>query len=87
VRPEPVSYDDLLVESAVLAFVIGERPGGVTIPELSRLLNAERGEDGEDDAVERAVRELVRARLLRCAGGLLLPQRPLTSLPTVSAEK
>lgn len=41
----------------------------LTIPEVSRALNAKSGDFDSVDAVERAIRELVGAGLLHCQGG------------------
>jgi hypothetical protein len=65
--------EDAKTESAVLAFVLAELPAELTIPELSLALNA--GSNSLDDAVERAVRELVSAGLLHCRGAFVLPTR------------
>jgi hypothetical protein len=60
-------------ERAVLAFLLYKHPDErLTIPELSRVLNEGGGFD-EDDAVERAVRELVGVGLLECEGAYVVP--------------
>jgi hypothetical protein len=64
---------DRKTERTVLAFLCDEHPTQFTIPELSRTLNADPGDFASDDAVERAVRELVGAGLLRCQGAFVLP--------------
>jgi hypothetical protein len=61
--------------SVVLAFLLEEHPSQLTIPELSRALNAHPGGFSSDDAVERAVRELVGAGLLYCHGAFVLLTR------------
>ena len=71
---DPVD-EDRKVQAAVLAFLIDEDPTRFTIPELSRALNAGPAEFEAEDAVERAVRELVGAGLLHCCGGFVLPTR------------
>lgn len=58
--PETPGYDDRSAQSAVLAYLVNERPGGERIPELSRRFSLSE----EGDVIERAIRELVRARLL-----------------------
>jgi hypothetical protein len=58
----------------VLAFLLEEHPAQLTIPELSLALNAHPDFES-DDAVERAVRELVGAGLLYCHGRFVLPTR------------
>lgn len=67
--------EDRKVQSAVLEFLIGEGPDRFTIPELSRAMNAGPADFGAEDAIERAVRELVGAGLLHCCGGFVLPTR------------
>ncbi|MET0305265.1 MAG: hypothetical protein ABW196_03435 [Solirubrobacterales bacterium] len=66
--------EDAKAERVVLAFLLEEHPTPLTIPELSRALNADPGFD-TDDAVERAVRELVGAGLLHCEGAFVVPTR------------
>jgi hypothetical protein len=66
--------EDAKVERVALAFLLEEHPSQLTIPELSLALNADPGFDS-DDAVERAVRELVGAGLIYCCGGFVLPSR------------
>lgn len=70
--PDP---KDKKVERAVLAFLIFRHPERLTIPELSRILNKENSDLESDDAVERAVRELVGVGLLECQAGVALPTR------------
>jgi hypothetical protein len=65
---------DRTTERAVLAFLIEEHPSELTIPEVSWAFNP-RGSDSEGDAVERAIRELVGARLLHCRDGFVMPTR------------
>jgi hypothetical protein len=74
---DPFSPDpkDKKVERAVLAFLIFRHPKRLTIPKLARLLNKENSDLESDDAVERAVRELVEAGLLECQAGVALPTR------------
>ena len=72
--PSP-GAEDAKAERVVLAFLLEEHPSQLTIPELSRALNAESGGFDSEDAVERAVRELVSAGLLHCQGGFVLPTR------------
>jgi len=73
--PASPAEEDARVEAAVLAFVLDEHPDRLTIPELSRALNAHPGGFSTGDAVERAVRELDGAGLLHCRGGLAVPTR------------
>jgi hypothetical protein len=72
--PAHPSAEDAKAERVVLAFLLEEHPSQLTIPELSGALNADPGFD-TDDAVERAVRELVGAGLLHCEGALIVPTR------------
>jgi hypothetical protein len=65
-----------VVESVVLAYLVTERPQGMTILMLSLHLNAEFDQGVEGSAVERAVRELVRDGQLRMQGGKVVPGRP-----------
>lgn len=74
--PSIPSSDDRKVEWAVLAFLLDEHPGHqLTIPEVSRAMNAGPADFGSADAVERAIRELVGAGLLHCQCGFVLPTR------------
>ncbi len=66
--------EDTKAERVVLAFLLEEHPSQLTIPELSLVLNVDPGFDS-DDAVERAVRELVGAGMLHCQGRFVLPTR------------
>jgi hypothetical protein len=47
----------------------------LTILEVSLALNAGETDFDSEDAVERAIRELVGAGLLHCSGGFVLPTR------------
>lgn len=66
---------DRKAERAVLAFLIDEHPNQLTIAEVSWALNAGPAEFADEDAVERAVRELVATGLLHCKCGFILPAR------------
>jgi hypothetical protein len=68
--------DDVLVESVVLAYIVNERPEGVTIPMLAVRFNAEFDQGDGGSAVERAVRELVCDGRLRMQRGKVVPYRP-----------
>lgn len=59
----------------------------LTIPELSRTLNAEPGGFEDSDAVERAVRELVGAGLLHCRNGFVLPTRAALYFERLSEQR
>jgi hypothetical protein len=67
--------EDTKAERAVLAFLLDEHPSQLTIPELSLALNAAEDNFAANDAVERAVRELVGGGLLRCQGAFVVPTR------------
>ena len=67
---------DRKTEAAVLAFLLDEHPNHLTIPEVGWAMNPRGPQFAEGDAVERAVRELVGAGLLRCGAGLVVPTRP-----------
>ncbi len=69
--------EDAKAERAVLAFLLEEHPSQLTIPELSLALNAAQDRFAANDAVERAVRELVGAGLLRCQGAFVVPTRAM----------
>ncbi len=68
--------DDRQVQWAVLSFLLGEYPDHqLTIPEVSRAMNAGLADFRREDAIERAIRELVGAGLLHCQCGFVLPTR------------
>jgi len=67
--------EDAKTEMAVLAFVLDEHPTQLTIPELSRALNASSEDFGAFDSVERAIRQLDGAGPLNCKGGMAVPSR------------
>ena len=74
--PIPTSTENAKTERAVLAFVLDEHPIRLTIPEVSLAMNAKPGGGFEHgDAIERAIRDLVGAALLRCEGGYVVPTR------------
>ncbi len=66
---------DAQAEQAVLAFLLDQHPAQLTIPEVSRALNAVPDSFSTFDAVERAIRELDGAGLLHCHGGFTVPTR------------
>ena len=66
---------DRKVEWAVLAYLLDADPDRLTIPEVSREMNADKTGFGSEDAVERAIIKLVGAGLLHCCGGFVLPTR------------
>lgn len=72
---EQCAADDVLVESVVLAYIVGECPEGVSILTLSLRFNAELDQGIGGLAVERAVRELVCSGRLQMQGGKVVPDR------------
>lgn len=62
--------EDAALESAALQQVLALHPGTITSEELMRELGEE-----DADSIERAVRDLVAAGLLRRSGSLVLPTR------------
>lgn len=64
------SYDDLKTELEILTYVVGEGHHDKTIIELALEFSES---DDEGHAVERAVRELVGARLLSMNRGRVVP--------------
>lgn len=75
--PEPgtPTAQDAQAEHVVLTFLLDEHPATLTVPEVSRALNARPDSFATFDAVERAVVELVGAGLLHCKDGFVLPTR------------
>jgi len=61
--------------AAIRMFLLDEHPATLTVPEVSRALNAPPDSFATFDAVERAVVELVGAGLLHCKDGFVLPTR------------
>jgi hypothetical protein len=59
----------------VLAFLLEEHPTELTIAEVAQALYAQPGGFESDDAVERAIRDLVGTGLLHCRGRFVLPTR------------
>jgi hypothetical protein len=72
--PAPAD-EDTKVELGVLAFLLDEHPARLTILEVSLALNAGPADFESEDAVERAIRELVGAGLLHCRDGFVAPTR------------
>ncbi len=66
--------EDRKAERVVLLFLIDAHPERrLTIPEVALALNAGAADFAAEDAVERAIRELVGVGLLRCDAGAVLP--------------
>ena len=66
---------DAQAEQAVLTFLLDEYPAQLTIPEVSRALNAVPDSFSTFDAIERAIRELDGAGLVHCHEGFAIPTR------------
>lgn len=62
-------------QGIVLSFLLDEHPAQLTIPEVARELYAHPSDFDENDAVERAIRDLVGGGLLQCHGAFVLPTR------------
>jgi len=78
--PSIPESEDRKVQWAVLSFLLDEYSDHqLTIPEVSRAMNAGEIDFGREDAVERAIRELVGAGLLHCQCGFVLPTRAALS--------
>ena len=73
--PSIPADEDRKTEWAVLGYLLDAHPDQFTIPEVSRAMNAGKTDFGSEDAVERAIRQLVGAGLLHCCGGFILPTR------------
>lgn len=67
--------EDIAEESAVLQHVLALHPTALTIEELVRELDPDHDSFAQHDAVERAVRDLAGAGLLRQSDSLVLPTR------------
>jgi hypothetical protein len=80
--------EDSKVESAVLSFLLDEHPDHqLTIPEVSRAMNAGEADFGSEDGVERAIRELVGAGLLHCQRGFVLPTRAALYFDALGSDR
>jgi len=62
-------------QGIVLSFLLNEHPAQLTIPEVARELYTHPSDFDENDAVERAIRDLVGGGLLQCHGAFVLPTR------------
>jgi hypothetical protein len=67
--------EDVRTESAVLQYILAFHPVQTSLEELLREFDQGTGDATQRDAVERAVRDLVGAGLLRRSGELVLPTR------------
>lgn len=69
-NPPSTQHEDAEAQRAVLGLVFDQHPAQLTICEVVREID-----QGEGDAVERAIRDLVGVGLLRCEGASVLPTR------------
>ena len=76
--PDHRNSEDDAVQSAVLGLVLAEHPALLASDEVEREL-------GADDAVERAVRDLTGAGLLRQEGATVLPTRAALAFNRLAA--
>ena len=73
--PSTPADEDRKAEWAVLAFLLDAHPKRFTIPAVSGTMNEGKTAFDSEDAVERAVRQLVGADLLHCGDGYVLPTK------------
>jgi hypothetical protein len=86
--PSTPGAEDSKVESAVLSFLLDEHPDHqLTIPEVFRAMNAGETDFDSEDAVERAIRELVGAGLLHCQRGFVLPTRAALYFDALGSDR
>jgi hypothetical protein len=71
----PPSAEDRQIETTILAFIFDQHPAHLTAAELSLALSHGREDFATEDDIERAIRELVGAGLLRFIGEVVLPTR------------
>jgi hypothetical protein len=83
--PASPAEADRKTERAVLAFLLDEHPRELTIPEVSRAFNPKATDSGGDE-VERAILELVGARLLHCREGFVMPTRAALYFERLQAD-
>lgn len=67
--------EDAKTESAVLQYVLALHPAQISFDDLRREFESAPGDFARRDALERALRELSAAGLLRRSGSLVLPTR------------
>lgn len=72
---EGTAAEDALIEAVVLSQVLTLHPAQVTFEELVREIAADPEAFSERDAIERAVRDLVRTGLLNRNGEFVLASR------------
>ena len=73
--PSTPSNEDRKVEWTVLSYLLDAHPKQLTIPAVSSKMNEGKAAFESEDAVERAIRQLVGAGLLHCCGGFVLPTK------------
>jgi len=71
----PCAAQEAENQRVVLSFLLDEHPAQLTIPEVAQALYAHPGDFESNDAVERAIRDLVGGGLLQCHGPFVLPTR------------
>lgn len=71
----PFDHEDGKVQHSLLSHVLCEHPIIFTVSELVSEMAADPDEFGQRDAVERAIRDLTKVRLLYRHGPLVLPTR------------
>lgn len=71
----PFSHEDGKVQHSLLGHLLCEHPIIFTVSELVCELAADPDDFGRRDQVERAIRDLTKARLLQRCGPLVLPTR------------
>jgi hypothetical protein len=71
----PPADEDAKTEGGVLGLILEEHPALLTVPELSLAMNRGAGDFPANDAVDRAVGNLIGAGLLYVGDGLVLPTR------------
>ena len=71
----PPNEEDRQIETTILAVVLDQHPTHLTLAELGLVISHGREDFAAEDEVERAIRALVGAGLLRLACGLVMPTR------------
>ena len=84
----PSSYTAQEAENqrVALGFLLEQHPAQLTIPEVAQALYAHPGDFKENDAVERAIRDLVGGGLLHCHGPFVLPTRAALYFSQLEAD-
>jgi hypothetical protein len=86
---DPITTDqvDTVKELAVLDLVLKESPDQLTAAELAGLMGADPGDFGANDALERAVKELIGGGLLRQNGKTLMPTQAARAFNKLAAHR